>query len=70
MVCHDVVHPLANVFGGLPFVLNHKLDPTLHFFDTCAKIPFAELSGLVDKRHAVQINKVEDFNCYKNEDEN
>ena len=57
----DLFHPTSYVFRSLAFVFGDELDATGNFFEARPKVPLAELRGLVQKRHPIEIEQVEDL---------
>ena len=57
----DLFHPTSYVFRSLAFVFGNELDATGNFFEARPKVPLAELRGLVQKRHPIEIEQVEDL---------
>ena len=60
-VRHDVIHTEADVFRSLPFVLGDKFDTPGHLRETRPEVPLSEFSRLVEKRHTVEVQQVENL---------
>lgn len=60
---HDLVHSFADVFRSLSFVLSCEFYATLDFFQTLFHILLPKRSRTMEKRLAIQVEQIKNFDC-------